>query len=63
MRTTKGSEPTNKVGGMKTHLGASPGNNPGTSKNCDLSFSDKNKPKGSSSGRHHTASKKSGVGE
>jgi hypothetical protein len=62
MKMTKGHEPTSKSGGMQSHLGSSPGNNPGTSKNCNLSFSDKNKPKGSGSDRHQTASKQSGVG-
>lgn len=62
MSMTKGNEPSSKAGGMQAHLGASKGNNPGTSKSCNNSFSDKNKPKGSSSGRHHTAAKQSGVG-
>lgn len=54
-KMTKGHVPTSKAGGMKAHLGSSAGNNPGTSKNCDLSFSGKNMPKGSTSPRHHTA--------
>ena len=61
MSMTKGSEPTSKAGGMKAHLGASKGNNPGTSKSCNLSFSGKNMPKGSTSDRHHTAAKESGA--
>lgn len=61
MKMSKGTVPTNKSGGMQSHLGASPGNNPTTSKECGLGFSDKNKPKGSSSDRHHTAAKESGV--
>ena len=58
---TKGNEPTSKAGGMQSHLGSSPGNNPTKSKKCDLSFSSKNKPQGSDSSRHHTAAKESGV--
>lgn len=61
MKMTKGHEPNSKSGGMKAHLGSSPGNNPGTSKSCDLSFSGNKKPKGSSSARHKTAAKQSGV--
>lgn len=61
MKMSKGSEPSNKSGGMKSHIPASPGNNPGTSKSCDLSFSSKNKSAGSTSARHHTAADKSGV--
>ena len=62
MKMTKGHEPNSKKGGMKAHLGSSPGNNPTTSKPCNNEFSSKNKPAGSSSSRHHTASKQSGVG-
>ena len=62
MKMTKGSEPTSKSGGMKSHLGSSPGNNPTTSKSCGTSFSGKNMPKGSKSSRHQVASKMSGVG-
>ncbi len=62
MAMTKGSEPTSKSGGMKAHLGASPDNNPTTSKKCSLAFSGKNFPKGSDSKQHKTASHKSGVG-
>lgn len=61
MNMTKGNEPSSKSGGMKAHLSSSPDNNPGTSKSCNLSFSDKNKSKGSSSDRHQTAAKESGV--
>ena len=57
MKMTKGNEPNSKSGGMKSHLGSSPGNNPTKSKSPGLGFSDKNKSKGSSSSRHHTASK------
>lgn len=62
MKMTKGNEPSSKSGGMQSHLGSSPGNNPTTSKNCDLSFSGKNMSKGSGSDRHSTASLKSGCG-
>ena len=58
---TKGNEPSSKSGGMQSHLGASPGNNPGKSKECNLGFSGKNMPKGSGSERHKTAAKESGV--
>jgi len=61
MKMTKGHEPNSKKGGMKSHNPASPGNNPETSKSPNLEFSSKNKPPGSSSSRHHTASKQSGV--
>jgi hypothetical protein len=61
MKMTKGHEPNSKGGGMKAHNPASPGNNPTTSRECGKDFSDKNKPAGSSSPRHHTASKQSGV--
>lgn len=61
MKMTKGHEPNSKKGGMQSHLGSSPGNNPGTSKSCDLGFSSKNKPSGSNSSRHKTAAKQSGV--
>lgn len=61
MKMTKGHEPNSKGGGMKAHLPASPDNNPTKSKECGKEFSGKNMPKGSSSGRHHTASKQSGV--
>ncbi len=63
MKMTKGNEPSSKSGGMKSHLGASPGNNPTTSKKCDLSFSGKNFPKGSSSERHKVASSDVGSGK
>ncbi len=60
---TKGNMPSSKAGGMKAHLGASPGNNPTTSKKCDLKFSGKNFPKGSSSERHKVAASYSGEGK
>lgn len=63
MKMTKGHEPTSKAGGMQSHLGSSPGNNPTTSKKCDLNFSAKNYPKGSSSDRHVVASSHIGTGD
>jgi len=56
MNMTKGKEPSNKKGGMQSHLGSSPGNNPTTSKNPDLGFDGKNKPKGNSSANAKVAS-------
>ena len=61
MNYSKGDVVHSKGGGMRSHLPASPGNNPTKSKTCNLTFSGKNCPKGSSSARHHTASKQSGV--
>lgn len=61
MKMTKGHEPNSKGGGMKSHNPASPGNNPTTSRECGCEFSSHKKPSGSSSSRHHTASKQSGV--
>lgn len=61
MKYTKGHQPNSKSGGMQSHLGSSPDNNPTTSKSPGLGFSGKNCPKGSSSSRHHSASKQSGV--
>ncbi len=60
-KMTKGHEPTSKSGGMQSHLGASPDNNPTASRSVNTSFSGKCCAKGSSSPRHHTAAKKSGV--
>lgn len=61
MKMTKGHEPTSKSGGMKSHLPASPDNNPTTSRECGKEFSGKNMPKASGSSRHHTAAKQGGV--
>lgn len=61
MKNTKGTGPTSKSGGMQSHLGSSPGNNPTASKSPNLSFSGKNCPKGSSSASHKVAAKESGV--
>ena len=61
MKMTKGHEPTSKSGGMKAHNPCPADNNPTKSKSPDLGFSGKNCPKGSSSSRHHTAAKQSGV--
>ena len=38
MEMSKGKTPSNKAGGMKAHLPASPGNNPTVSRKCDTSF-------------------------
>ena len=56
MNMTKGKHPTEKKGGMRAHLPASPGNNPTTSKTPGTEFSGKNCCKGSGSSRHKEAS-------
>ena len=61
MKMTKGSGPSSKSGGMQSHLGSSPDNNPTTSKSPGTGFSGKNCPKGSNSSQHKTAAKQSGV--
>ena len=59
MKMTKGHEPTSKAGGMKAHLGSSPGNNPEVSRKCDTSFGGNAKKhlgqKTGMDGRHYKA--------
>jgi len=61
MKMTKGHEPMSKKGGMKSHLPASPNNEPEKSRECNGGFSGKNMPGGSKSPRHHVADKMGGI--
>lgn len=63
---TKGHEPKSVSGGMASHLPASEGNNPMTSRKCDLSFGGENKGEltqvdAKKSGNKCVASNQSGV--